>query len=100
MAARELKRPVKVVYTRTQMFTGHGYRPYTIQKIALGAERSGKLTAMIHEAVHNTSTFEEFNDNTTGFHAPGLRLPEPLRADEDHATRTSTPRPGCARPAR
>ncbi len=67
MAARELKRPVKVVYTRTQMFTGHGHRPYTIQKIALGAERSGKLSAMIHEAVHNTSTFEEFNDNTTGF---------------------------------
>src|SRR5215216_6428361 len=67
MAAREIKRPVKVVYTRTQMYTGHGYRPYTIQKIALGAEASGKLTAMIHEAVHNTSTFEEFNDNTTGF---------------------------------
>ncbi|HEX8188489.1 MAG TPA: xanthine dehydrogenase family protein molybdopterin-binding subunit [Pyrinomonadaceae bacterium] len=67
MAARELKRPVKVVYTRTQMFTGHGYRPHTIQKIALGAEASGKLTAMIHTAVHNTSTFEDFNDNTTGF---------------------------------
>ena len=67
MAARELKRPVKVVYTRTQMFTGHGYRPYTIQKIALSAERSGKLSAIIHEAVHNTSSFEEFSDNTTGF---------------------------------
>jgi xanthine dehydrogenase YagR molybdenum-binding subunit len=67
MAARELKRPVKVVYTRTQMFTGHGHRPYTIQKVALGAEASGKLTAMIHTAVHNTSTFEEFSDNTTGF---------------------------------
>jgi xanthine dehydrogenase YagR molybdenum-binding subunit len=67
MAARELKRPVKLVYTRTQMFTGHGYRPYTIQKVALGAEQSGKLSAMIHEAVHNTSTFEEFNDGTTNF---------------------------------
>ncbi len=67
MAARELKRPVKVVYTRTQMFTGHGYRPYTIQKIALGAETSGKLSAIVHEAWHNTSSFEEFSDNTTGF---------------------------------
>jgi xanthine dehydrogenase YagR molybdenum-binding subunit len=67
MAARELKRPVKVVYTRTQMYTGHGYRPHTIQKIALGADASGKLTAMIHHAVHNTSTIEDFNDNTTGF---------------------------------
>ena len=88
MAARELKRPVKVVYTRTQMFTGHGHRPYTIQKIALGAERSGKLTAMIHTAVHNTSTFEEFSDNTTGFtrqvyacpnlYAPTLIVPTDL----------------------
>ncbi|HEX8721801.1 MAG TPA: xanthine dehydrogenase family protein molybdopterin-binding subunit [Pyrinomonadaceae bacterium] len=88
MAARELKRPVKVVYTRTQMFTGHGYRPYTIQKIALGAERSGKLTAMIHTAVHNTSAFEEFSDNTTGFtrqvyacpnlYAPTLIVPTDL----------------------
>ncbi|HWW75392.1 MAG TPA: xanthine dehydrogenase family protein molybdopterin-binding subunit, partial [Pyrinomonadaceae bacterium] len=50
-----------------QMFTGHGYRPYTVQKVALGAERNGKLTAMIHDAVHNTSTFEEFSDGTTGF---------------------------------
>jgi CO/xanthine dehydrogenase Mo-binding subunit len=62
MAARELKRPVKIVYTRRQMYTGHGYRPYTIQKIALDADRSGKLTSMIHEAVHNTSSFEEFNE--------------------------------------
>jgi xanthine dehydrogenase YagR molybdenum-binding subunit len=67
MAAREIRRPVKVVYTRTQMFTGHGYRPYTIQNVALGAERSGKLSAIIHEAVHNTSSFEEFDDGTTGF---------------------------------
>ncbi|HEY0157183.1 MAG TPA: xanthine dehydrogenase family protein molybdopterin-binding subunit [Thermoanaerobaculia bacterium] len=67
MAARELKRPVKVVYTRTHMYSGHGYRPYTVQRVALGAEPSGKLAAMIHEAVHNTSSFEEFNDGTTNF---------------------------------
>src|SRR5687767_4341629 len=67
MAAREIRRPVKIVYTRTQMFTGHGHRPYTIQKVALGAEQNGKLTAMVHEVVHNTSTFEDFSDNTTGF---------------------------------
>src|SRR5215210_5898093 len=67
MAARELRRPVKVVYTRTHMYSGHGYRPYTIQKVALGAERSGKLSAMIHEVVHNTSSFEDFSDGTTNF---------------------------------
>lgn len=67
MAARELKRPVKVVFTRAQMFTGHGYRPYTVQKVALGANKAGKLQAIVHEAFHNTSSFEEFSDATTGY---------------------------------
>src|SRR5919112_1412974 len=99
MAARELRRPVKVVYTRTQMFTGHGHRPYTIQKIALGAEESGKLTAMIHEAVHNTSTFEEFSDNTTGFTRQVYACPNlyaPLRiTDTDLNTPTWMRAPGA-----
>jgi len=41
MAAREIKRPVKLNYTRRQMFTGHGYRPYTWQKVSIGANRDG-----------------------------------------------------------
>ena len=99
MAARELKRPVKIVYTRTQMFTGHGYRPYTIQKVALGAESSGKLTAMIHEAVHNTSSFEEFNDGTTNFTrqvyaCPNLYAPVKI-ADTDLNTPTWMRAPGA-----
>jgi xanthine dehydrogenase YagR molybdenum-binding subunit len=99
MAARELKRPVKVVYTRTQMFTGHGYRPYTIQKVALGAERSGKLTAIIHEAVHNTSTFEEFSDATTNFPRQVYACPNldaPLKiTDTDLNTPTWMRAPGA-----
>jgi xanthine dehydrogenase YagR molybdenum-binding subunit len=99
MAARELKRPVKIVYTRTQMYTGHGYRPYTIQKVSLGAESSGKLASMIHEAVHNTSSFEEFNDNTTGFTrqvyaCPNLSAPTKI-ADTDFNTPTWMRAPGA-----
>ncbi len=67
LAAREVRRPVKLHYTRRQMFTGHGYRPFTWQKVSLGAESNGKLTAIIHEAVNNTSTFEDYADNTTNF---------------------------------
>ena len=99
MAARELKRPVKVVYTRTQMYTGHGYRPYTIQKVALGADRAGKLAAMIHEVVHNTSTFEEFNDDTTNFTrqvyaCPNLSAPVKI-ANTDLSTPTWMRAPGA-----
>jgi xanthine dehydrogenase YagR molybdenum-binding subunit len=74
-AAREIKRPVKLVYTRTQMFTGHGYRPYTWQKVALGAQSNGKLTVMIHEAVKNASTFKDWTDGTTEFTRPLYACP-------------------------
>jgi xanthine dehydrogenase YagR molybdenum-binding subunit len=99
MAARELKRPVKVVYTRTQMFTGHGYRPYTIQNVSLGADRTGKLQSIVHEAVHNTSSFEEFSDGTTGWTRQIYACPNldaPLRiADTDLNTPTWMRAPGA-----
>lgn len=99
MAAREHKRPVKVVYTRAQMFTGHGYRPYTVQKVALGADRNGKLMSMIHEAFHNTSSFEPFSDATTGFTrqvyaCPNLHAPLKVAAT-DLATPTWMRAPGA-----
>jgi len=99
MAARELKRPVKLVYTRTQMFTGHGHRPYTIQRVALGADQSGKLAAIIHEVVHNTSTFEEFSDDTTRFTRQVYACPNlyaPLKiTDTDLNTPTWMRAPGA-----
>ncbi len=63
LAARELKRPVKLNYTRRQMFTGHGYRPHTLQTVKLAAEQNGKLTAIIHEAVANTSSYENYTED-------------------------------------
>ena len=64
MAARDLKLPVRLVYTRRQMFTGHGYRPFTWQKLSLGADKSGKLQAIIHESANNSSTFEDRFEGT------------------------------------
>jgi xanthine dehydrogenase YagR molybdenum-binding subunit len=59
MAARELKRPVRVVLTRQQMFT-FGHRPATLQRVALGASEDGTLEAIVHEAVGETSRFEDY----------------------------------------
>ncbi len=66
MVAREVKRPVKLVYTRRQLSTAHGYRPYSIQNIKIGADKSGKLTSIIHSAVTNTSSHEDFNEDLVG----------------------------------
>ncbi len=45
LAARAVRRPVKVAMTRQQMFDLTGYRTPTIQRIALGAAADGRLTA-------------------------------------------------------
>lgn len=60
MAARELKRPVKLSLTREQMFFSNGHRPHTIQKVTLGASADGKLTAIRHETTSHTSTQDDF----------------------------------------
>ena len=43
MASRMVGRPVKLVLTRTQMYTSNGYRPQTIQVLKLGARLDGAL---------------------------------------------------------
>jgi xanthine dehydrogenase YagR molybdenum-binding subunit len=60
MAARVVGRGVKLVLTRPQMFASVGNRPQTIQRVSLGADREGKLTAVRHEVISDTSRFDEF----------------------------------------
>ena len=67
MAAKDVQRPVKLNYTRRQMFQGHGYRPFTYQKVKMGASKDGKLQSVVHEVVGNTSSYENFSEGTSGF---------------------------------
>ena len=62
MAAKALKKPVKLVLSRQDMFTSVGYRPYTWQKIGLGATADGKLLGITHEASGQTSVYEDFTE--------------------------------------
>ena len=64
MGAQKVGKPLKLVLHREQMFTHVGYRPYTIQKIGLGASADGKLTGITHEAWSQTSSYEEFTEGT------------------------------------
>ena len=59
LAARALKRSVRVNLTRQQMFT-LGYRSANIQTLALGAGNDGRLASFRHDVVAMTSQFEEF----------------------------------------
>src|SRR5437764_10868793 len=64
MAAQVARRPVKLALTRQQMYALAGYRSPTIQRVQLGAERNGQLTAIAHDIVEQTATIHEFADPT------------------------------------
>jgi xanthine dehydrogenase YagR molybdenum-binding subunit len=66
LGARALKRPVRVMLTRAQMYA-LGHRPATIERLALGANSGGTLDSMRHEAIAVTSQFEEFARNDIGW---------------------------------
>jgi xanthine dehydrogenase YagR molybdenum-binding subunit len=61
LAARVLKRPVKLSLTRQQMFSLH-YRPIAWQRVSLGASPDGTLQAIMHEAISGTSRFEDYSE--------------------------------------
>ncbi len=64
MAAQVVGRPVKFALTRQQLFAVAGYRTPTIQRIRLGTDNDGRLTAIAHEVVEQSSTLEEFAEQT------------------------------------
>ncbi len=55
MAAKMVNRPVKLVLSRAQMYTSNGYRPMTVQKIAIGVEPDGTLLSIRHDGISQMS---------------------------------------------
>ncbi len=77
-AARRTRRPVKLVLTRKQMYSGIGYRPTSRQRLAIGADRSGRIRTIVHEGRTETSRYNAYEDNLmTGarfmYGAPDMR---------------------------
>ncbi|MGW3584776.1 xanthine dehydrogenase family protein molybdopterin-binding subunit [Streptomyces rubiginosohelvolus] len=60
MAAQHTGHPVKLVFPRAQLAEVVGHRAPTIQRVRLGADLDGVLTAVSHEVVTQTSTVKEF----------------------------------------
>ncbi|MCX2480982.1 xanthine dehydrogenase family protein molybdopterin-binding subunit [Pedobacter sp. MC2016-15] len=66
MAALDLKRHVRVTLDRSQMFT-FGHRPQTVQYTRFGATAGGKITALNHRSVAETSQFEDYTENVANW---------------------------------
>lgn len=60
MAAQAVKRPVKLVLTRQQMFNSVGLRQRNRQHLRLASTKDGKLIALAHETTTHTATTGEF----------------------------------------
>ena len=60
LAARVLKRPVHLQLTRAQMYSMAGHQAASIQTVALGARKDGKLTGIRHDSISPTSIFDNY----------------------------------------
>jgi len=99
MAALKLERSVRVVLTRQQMFT-FGHRPETQQRLKLSADADGTLTSIVHEAVAETSRYEDYVEvvvNWSGelYACEHIRLGYKI-VDLDHASPMDMRAPGAA----
>lgn len=59
MASLSLKRNVRVTLDRAQMYM-IGHRPPTLQHTKFGADKTGKVNAIFHKAIGETSRFEDY----------------------------------------
>ena len=100
MASRELKRPVKTVLTRQQMFHFTTHRSETIQRVRLGASADGKLTAIGHDTWSHSARFDDFYENasvqTRSLYAAPNRLTTHRSVKLDLPVSDSTRAPGEA----
>ncbi|SCX37719.1 xanthine dehydrogenase YagR molybdenum-binding subunit [Klenkia marina] len=95
MAAKVTGRTVKVELTRQQMFTLVGHRTPTIQRLRLGAQPDGTLTAISHEVVEHTSQNAEFAEQTAT--ATRLMYAAPARRTTHRLARLDVPPPTIMR---
>ncbi len=95
MAAMVSGRPVKLALTRQQMFALVGYRTPTIQRVRLGADNTGRLTAIAHEVIEQTSTIHEFAEQTAV--ATRMMYAAPNRLTAHRLARLDVPPPTIMR---
>ena len=87
MAARLVNRPVKLVLRREQMYGPIGHRAPTRQRLRVGADGAGRLTALEHYAKTASSSFDDFFEpaaeaSHTLYASPAIRtVHEAVRVD-------------------
>ena len=65
MAAKLVRRPVQLALSREAMYGTTGFRGPSEQRMQLGADRTGRLHAIVQHAVSATSSYEQYADSPT-----------------------------------
>jgi xanthine dehydrogenase YagR molybdenum-binding subunit len=98
IAARQLKRPVKVALTRQQIFHVTTHRSDTIQRVRLGADRDGRILAIGHDVfsgnLPSEQTYEGAALQTRTLYAGANRLTRHRLAPLDIPVASSMRAPG------
>lgn len=65
IGAKKSGKPVKVMLRRDEAFNMVGYRPTSVQHVAIGAQAEGTMVGILHEAFGSTSQYEKFAERIT-----------------------------------
>ena len=90
LAAKALKRSVRVTLTRDQMFT-LAHRPETLQEIRLAASTSGQLLGMHNESMQATSRYENYFEVIANWSGLSYKCDNVTMEEKTVAMDTSTP---------
>lgn len=95
LAAREVRRPVKLVLTRPEMFTSVGHRPESLQHVKIAATSSGELLAIRHTSTSSVAMEDDDFEPVSLGSAVSYACPNVLTADRQ--IRLNIPCPGSMR---
>ena len=90
LAAKALKRSVRLSLTRDQMFT-LAHRPETLQQIRLGADNKGQLLAVHNESMQATSRYENYFEVIANWSGLSYQCDNVTMEEKTVSMDTSTP---------
>ncbi len=93
--AQRTARPVKILYTREEVFYSHRGRHPMRMKCRLGADREGRIRAVDHDIVLDGGAYASFGLVTTYYSGQLLTAPYAFGSYRFHSVRAYTNKPAC-----
>jgi 4-hydroxybenzoyl-CoA reductase subunit alpha len=95
VAARKAKAPVKITYTREEVFWAHRGRPRTIVDLKIGATREGRITGVLCKVVQDGGAYCSYGPVTVLYSGALLHAIYDLQHVRFDGFRVLTNKPAC-----